>query len=133
MNAPNGIERRRNQHECEHTADFSELRRDVADLSVEISCQKDTLSKMYTTLALMELRMTTMTDYLSDDRKKYEKHLEEGKSWRIGVILALLGSVGTFAYALVNYGVLTEKVIHAEKVIDARTFGALEVESEKKA
>lgn len=110
-------------HDCEHTADFAELKRDVADLSVEISSQKDTMARMDKTLALMELRLTTMTDYLSDDRKKYEKHLEEGKSWRLGVILALLGSVGTFAYALVNYGILTEKVIHAEKVIDARTFG----------
>ena len=113
-------------HDCEQKENISALRRDVADLAVEISSTKDMMARMDKSLALMELRLTTMTDFLAQDRAKYEKHLDEGKSWRFGVVLSLLGSVGAFAYALVNYGVLTEKVTNAEKYIDARTFGAVE-------
>lgn len=118
-------------HDCEHTADFAEIKRDIADLAVEVSSQKDTMARLDKTLALMELRLTTMTNYLADDRAKYEKHIDEGKSWRIGVVLAILGTVSTFAYALVNYGVLTEKVLNNEKMIESRTFGALDGKHEE--
>ena len=121
-------------HDCEQKENISALRSDVADLSVEISATKDMMARMDKTLALMELRLTTMTDFLAQDRAKYEKHLDEGKSWRFGVFLALLGMVSTFAYAFVSFGVLTEKVINAEKYIDSRTFGKVSnVQDTKKA
>ena len=119
-------------HDCEQKENISALRRDVADLSVEISATKDTMARMDKTLALMELRLTTMTDFITQDRAKYEKHLDEGKSWRLGVFLALLGMVSTFAYAFVSFGVLTEKVANNERYIDARTFGALDGKEIKK-
>ena len=110
-------------HECEQKDNISALRRDVADLAVCISSLKDTIASIDKTAALMEQRMGTLATYIEESNTRYEKHIDEGKSWRIGVILALFGTVGTFAYALVNYGVLTEKVSHSEKLIEARTFG----------
>ena len=52
-------------HDCEQKENISALRRDVADLSVEISATKDTMARMDKTLALMELRLTTMTDFIT--------------------------------------------------------------------
>ena len=110
-------------HDCEHEKDFAEIKRDIADLAVDVSAMKDCIARMDKSVALMEQAMTHLAEKMSEGANRFDKHIDEGKSWRASVALAWIGIAGSIVGTIYGYGVLSEKVAHAEKYVEARVFG----------
>ena len=116
--------------ECKQEHAIQRLVEDIGDMSIDLaevkaatSGNKDSLAAIDKSLALLAAKVEVLADGLTASNGRFEKHIEEGRSWRLGVALTALGMAGTFCMAIFSYGALSEKVAHAEKIIEARTFG----------